>query len=357
MSRSSAAPWNPLTSAGAELRGLVEHDAGGLVAVGAAVFGERVAEQLARVGLGEVGPAVGLGDLRCAAADDDAVAALVEDLGDGGVQFLAVGGAVEADADVAGGQVGVAAGHPPGRAAGLVVQRDVQVPRPGGLVLERAAEASLPLTVPSQVSRRMTCNGHARPRAWALSRSWKSRPISVSACSSSASASSPVVGRARSSCSRISSGRAHRMTRQRPVSASDRAASAYRSAPSAMAAFTSALASLRSCRSGISRTRASSKTSSAPKFVSVLKPGKGWCRFSWPGLASFASIGDRHRSSQPRRPVDGARRADEADRDGVGCGRGVRVGRAVHGDAVARVDVPVPGPEFQLRLAAGRGPS
>jgi hypothetical protein len=33
----------------------VQHDAGGLVAVGAAVFGERVAEQFPRVGLGEVG--------------------------------------------------------------------------------------------------------------------------------------------------------------------------------------------------------------------------------------------------------------------------------------------------------------
>jgi hypothetical protein len=99
---------------GAELRGLVEHDAGRLVAVGAAVLGEGVAEQLAGVGLGQVGPAVGLGDCRGAAADDDAVAALVEDLGDGGVQFLAAGGPVEADADIAGGQVGVAARHPPG---------------------------------------------------------------------------------------------------------------------------------------------------------------------------------------------------------------------------------------------------
>ena len=141
------------------------------------------------------------------------------------------------------------------------------------------------------------------------------------------------------------------MTRQRPVSASDRAASAYSPAPSAMAAFTSALASMRSCRSGISRTRASSKTSPAPKFVSVLKPGKGWCRFSCPGLASFASIRVRHRSSQPRMPSTADSRADEADGDVAGRGRGVRVGRAVHGDAVARVDVPVPGPEFQLRLA------
>ena len=127
---------------GAELRGLVQHDAGGLVAVGAAVFGERVAEQLAGVGLGQVGPAVGLGDFRGAAADDDAVAALVEDLGDGGVEFLAVSRPVEADADIAGREVGVAARYPPGCAAGLVVQRDVQVPCPGGLVLERPREVT-----------------------------------------------------------------------------------------------------------------------------------------------------------------------------------------------------------------------
>jgi hypothetical protein len=82
------------------------------------------------------GLAVGFGDGRAAAADDDAVAALVEDLGDGGVEFLAVGGPVKANADVAGGKVGVATRHPPGGSAGLVVQRDVQVPRAGGLVLE-----------------------------------------------------------------------------------------------------------------------------------------------------------------------------------------------------------------------------
>jgi hypothetical protein len=76
---------------GAELRGLVEDDAGGLVAVGAPVLGEGVAEQLVGVGFGQVGSAVGLGDGCGAAADDDAVAALVEDLGDGGVEFPAVG--------------------------------------------------------------------------------------------------------------------------------------------------------------------------------------------------------------------------------------------------------------------------
>ena len=86
------------------------------------------------------------------------------------------------------------------------------------------------------------------------------------------------------------------------LAASDRAASAYSAAPSVMAAFTSALASVRSCRSGISRISASSNTSPEPKLVSVLKPGKGWCRFSCPGLASLASIGVWHRSSQPRIP-------------------------------------------------------
>jgi hypothetical protein len=58
------------------------------------------------------------------------------------VEFLAVGDPVEADADVTGEQVGVAARHPPGRAAGLVIQRDVQVPGPGSLVLERPRDVA-----------------------------------------------------------------------------------------------------------------------------------------------------------------------------------------------------------------------
>ena len=53
--------------------------------------------------------------------------------------------------------------------------------------------------------------------------------------------------------------------------------------------------------------------------------------------------------------LDGARRPDEADRDGVRCGRGIRVGRPVYRDAVARVDVPVPGAEFQFRLVQDVG--
>jgi hypothetical protein len=40
---------------GTELRGLMEHDAGGLVAVGAAVLGESVAEQLAGISFAQVG--------------------------------------------------------------------------------------------------------------------------------------------------------------------------------------------------------------------------------------------------------------------------------------------------------------
>ena len=70
-----------------------------------------------------------------------------------------------------------------------------------------------------------------------------------------------------------------------------------------------------------------------------------------PGLGLFP-LDPRPAAFQPAsHAVDGGRRADEADGDVAGRGRGVRVGRAVHGDAVARVDVPVPGPELQLRLA------
>ena len=47
----------------------------------------------------------------------------------------------------------------------------------------------------------------------------------------------------------------------------------------------------------------------------------------------------------------GGRGADEADWDAAGRRRRVRVGRAMDGNAVARVNVPVPGPEPQLRLA------
>ena len=74
-----------------------------------------------------------------------------------------------------------------------------------------------------------------------------------------------------------------------------------------------------------------------------------------PGLGLFRV----DRGPAPLQPaaqaLDGLRRADETDRDGVRCGRGVRVGRPVHGDAVARVDVPVPGAEFQLRLVQDVG--
>jgi hypothetical protein len=52
----------------AELGCLVEDNAGGLVAVGTAVLGEGVVEQLAGVGPAQVGPPVGLGDLRGPAA-------------------------------------------------------------------------------------------------------------------------------------------------------------------------------------------------------------------------------------------------------------------------------------------------
>jgi len=167
--------------------------------------------------------------------------------------------------------------------------------------------------------------------------------------SASGSVSSPSSGGGVPSWSWSSSGRAQMITRQRPVSARDRAASVYSSAASATADVTSALASRRSWRSGISRTSASSKTSSAPKFVSALKPGKGWCRFSWPGLACIASIGDWQRCSHFRRSSTAPGGPSRPTAMVCGAVR-VRVGRTVDGDAVARVDVPVARAELQFGL-------
>ena len=104
----------------------------------AAVPAERVGEQGLSVAGGEVGLQVVAGDPGRRAADDDAVAELVEDLGDAGLQGLVVGAAVEGDPDVAVVEVGGIARQAPGHAAGLVVQGGVQVPGPGGLVLQAA---------------------------------------------------------------------------------------------------------------------------------------------------------------------------------------------------------------------------
>ena len=149
----------------------MDDDAGGLVAVGAAVFGQGVDQQLPGIGLGQVRLAVGLGDLGGATAHDDAVAALVEDLRDSGVQLLAIGGAVEADADVAGRQVRTVALHAPGSSASLVVQGGVQVPRPGGFVLQGPDRLPVLRRNPVQVSVRISCSGAPSLRAAALSRS------------------------------------------------------------------------------------------------------------------------------------------------------------------------------------------
>jgi len=66
---------------------------------------------------------LGLSGLR--AADDHAVAALVEDLRHARLQCFVVGASVEGDADVTGREVLDVAGHPPWHAAGFVVQRRV----------------------------------------------------------------------------------------------------------------------------------------------------------------------------------------------------------------------------------------
>ena len=83
------------------------------------------------------------GDLGGGAADDDAVAELVEDLGDAGLQSLVVGAAVEGDPDVAVVEAGGIARQAPGHAASLVVQGGVQVPGPGGLVLQTGLSPGL----------------------------------------------------------------------------------------------------------------------------------------------------------------------------------------------------------------------
>src|SRR5213079_417611 len=77
------------------------------------------------------------------AADDDTIAAFVEDLRDAG-GGRAVTAPVEAHAHVAAVQRGVVADHPPWRATRLVIQRGQEVPRPRGLVLElRALDGAL----------------------------------------------------------------------------------------------------------------------------------------------------------------------------------------------------------------------
>lgn len=100
--------------------------------------GQGAGQQGADVGGRQVRLAVLAADWRGPAAHDDAVAALVEDVRHGGLQDPSGAGPVEGDADVAGVQVGGGALQPPGDAAGLVVERDVQVPRLGGFVLAAA---------------------------------------------------------------------------------------------------------------------------------------------------------------------------------------------------------------------------
>ena len=137
MSRWSAAAWKPSASWCVKLEVLWRTMRAGWCLWVLRYSARASISRRSGVGLSEVGLAVGLGDLCGAAAHDDAVAALVEDLRDSRVQLLAVGGAVETDADVAGRQVRAVTLHAPGRAAGLVVQGGVKVPRPGGLVLQR----------------------------------------------------------------------------------------------------------------------------------------------------------------------------------------------------------------------------
>ena len=71
----------------------------------AAVLVEGVVEEFVGVLLGEVWLPVVLGELCLSSSDDDAVAALVEYLGDARFEGLLFGASVERDADVATGEV------------------------------------------------------------------------------------------------------------------------------------------------------------------------------------------------------------------------------------------------------------
>src|SRR5229473_1846972 len=119
-------------------RGLVQHQARRAGVVLLAVAAQAVGQEHLGVLGGEVRLAVVAGDLRWAAADDHAVAALVEYLRHAGLQGVVADAAVEGDADVTGGQVSGAADEPPRHAPGLVVQGGVEIPCPGGLILEAA---------------------------------------------------------------------------------------------------------------------------------------------------------------------------------------------------------------------------
>ena len=116
------------------------------------VAGEGICQEaLGPLGI-QVGLAIFLGDLSRSTPDDDPVAALVEDLGDAGVQRGPIERVVEADPHVAGGIGGGIARDAPGGAAGLVVERGVQIPSARGLVLGLAQPLGVTL-LPSPLRR------------------------------------------------------------------------------------------------------------------------------------------------------------------------------------------------------------
>jgi len=104
----------------------VQDDAGRQGLVLSPVAGESIRqESLGSLGI-QVGLAILLGDLRGSPPDDDPVAALVEDLGDAGVQRGPIERAVEADPHVAGGVGGgIARDAPGGGVARLCQESDV----------------------------------------------------------------------------------------------------------------------------------------------------------------------------------------------------------------------------------------
>lgn len=114
----------------------MQHDARRKGAVFGAVSLERAVQQCEGVVFLQVWLPVVFRDDGCAAAQDDAVAEFVEDLGGAGHQARVVERLVETNADVTGGELRRIADDAPRRAPRLVVKRGVDVPRARRPVLQ-----------------------------------------------------------------------------------------------------------------------------------------------------------------------------------------------------------------------------
>ena len=246
-------------------------------------------------------------------------------------------------------------GHPPGRAAGLVVQRGVQVPRPGGLVLERARVAApfrgaFPGLPAHDLQRARKAQGLGFEQVVKVPAGLLAVTVAGLAVLAVARAGAALVVALADLLG--------------PRAENDTAPSAFTEGSGRVGVHGGGLGDgcfhvgsgqLTELAAGDlahqrvvedklgaeARLRAESREGQ----VQVLLAGLGLFRLD--------------RGPAPLQPaaqaLDGLRWPYQADRDGMRRGRGVRAGRPVHGDAVARVDVPVPGAELQFRLVQDVG--